>query len=315
MMLLRDKRDECKKLMKQARTEGDEEMAEYYNNLQDSIKITMNSFYGVMTSKFYRFTNDMIGGSITAFARQNIHRVINGLTEMKYNVIYSDTDSVFFLADTKNKEETIKIGKAVAEKFSVGEAELEFEKIMDPLFAIGKKKRYCGRIIWPEKSFIVRGFQNRRGDSFDYVSKSLDQVFDLIGEKEYKSAGALIKSKLKTLSAQEVPKEELVISKTVKEESVYDDANKMANVQAARKLRALGLVVPANTKVDYIVTDAVTTPQVVEPYHPSLQNNMTPDWEYYKERFITTFIDIADVLGISELELRKNQQQTSLLSF
>jgi len=314
MIELRDQRDEFKRQRDVTKQRGNKELTEYYDDLQDSVKITMNSFYGVLTANFYRFTNKLIGGSITGFARQNIKSVISGLEEDGHNVLYSDTDSIFFQSECKTKKEAIELGMKVANKYSRGEAELEFEKVMDPLFSIGKKKRYYGKIIWPEQGFIVRGFQNRRGDSFDYLSKSLDETFNMIGNKKYRDAIQYIKNQIKYLSSQEIPIEDLVISKSFKNEEEYVRPESMPQVQAAKKLRELGVIVPDNTKVDYIVTDAVTTPQIVDPYHPSLENDITPDWGYYLERFISTFSDIGEALGITELELRQNQKQMSLLA-
>lgn len=315
MIKLRDERDKFKTLMRAAKQNNDKENEEYYDGLQDSLKITMNSFYGVLTAGFYRFTNKLIGGSITGFARENIKSVIKGLETDGYNVLYSDTDSIFFQSMCQSIDEAEELGHRVSKKYSRGEAELEFEKVMDPLFSIGKKKRYYGKIVWPFKGFIVRGFQNRRGDSFDYMSKSMDDTFAFIGDKEYEQAIEFIKIQVKTMSLQEVPMEQLVISKSFKNEEQYVRPESMPQVQAAKKLRSRGVIVPDNTKVDYIVTDAKHTPQIVEPFHPSIENTMEPDWNYYFERFVSTFADIADALGISELELRQNQKQMSILSF
>ena len=48
------------------------ELRAYYDGLQNAVKVLMNSFYGVLASSFYRFTNKDIGSAITAFAREAI---------------------------------------------------------------------------------------------------------------------------------------------------------------------------------------------------------------------------------------------------
>ena len=85
------------------------EPGDYYDRLQYSIKVLMNSFYGVMASSFYRFTNPKIGGSVTAFARQGIENVYNKLKDMSYTVIYGDTDSVFVQLRDDDPHELAKI--------------------------------------------------------------------------------------------------------------------------------------------------------------------------------------------------------------
>jgi len=317
MRRLGAQRDTYKRMRDEAKSSGDTEVYGYYNGLQDAVKITMNSFYGVLASDFYRFTNKAIGGSITGFARENTKRVINGLNEEGFFVLYSDTDSVFFQVKDNDRtiEKAVEVGKDVAKRYTRGNAELEFEKLMDPFFTIGKKKKYFGKIIWPEESEITRGFQNRRGDSFDFLSETLDNIFKFIGQKKNKEALDYVKSRLLLLSKQDVPKVDLVTSKTVKDEGEYIIPERLASVRAARKLRDLGLVVPPNTKVDWIVTDGDVSPQAVEPYHPSLDNNMDPDWNYYKERFIMTMSNITAVLGMKELELRTGQRQMSICDY
>ena len=315
MKRLGTQRDYYKGLRDDAEKSGDNESYKYYDGLQNATKIMMNSFYGVQTTEWYRFTNKEIGASITGFARANSKHVINELIKEGYNVLYSDTDSIFFAAEKDTIEEAVELGEMISKKYSYGDALLEFEKLMDPLFSIGKKKKYFGKIIWPFKGEITRGFQNRRGDSFDYLSKTLDKLFLIIGDREYIEAAKYARERLREMKKQEVPIVELVTSKSVKDEKEYVNPDSMANVQAARKLRKMGLIVPANTKVDWIVTDATVSPMIVEPYHPSLKNDIVPDWIYYQNRFITTLTDIVEVLGMTELELSKGQKQMSICDY
>ena len=130
-----------KKAMKEAKTPDE---ADYYNGLQEAIKILMNSFYGVLASSFYRFTDPSIGASITSFAREATKDLIRKLESENLEVIYSDTDSVFFLSPHKDLEASIKFGQQIAERFSKDGMVLEFEKIMEPFFSHGMKKKVRG---------------------------------------------------------------------------------------------------------------------------------------------------------------------------
>ena len=47
-------RDRVKSMM---RSSSDPADADYYDGVQGAIKILMNTFYGVLASSFYRFTN------------------------------------------------------------------------------------------------------------------------------------------------------------------------------------------------------------------------------------------------------------------
>ncbi|HEV2167251.1 MAG TPA: DNA polymerase domain-containing protein, partial [Thermoplasmata archaeon] len=61
----------------------------YFDGLQNAVKVLMNSFYGVLASSFYRFTNKDIGAAITAFAREQITSIITTLGAEGFEVVYS----------------------------------------------------------------------------------------------------------------------------------------------------------------------------------------------------------------------------------
>ena len=62
----------------------------------------MNSFYGVFASSFYRFTHPDLGASITEWARHNIRTIIENVETDGYDVVYSDTDSIFVKAPVES---------------------------------------------------------------------------------------------------------------------------------------------------------------------------------------------------------------------
>ena len=105
---LMEDRDSAKKLQAEAKTEMEEQ---YYKRVQEAIKILMNSVYGVFASYFYRFTNLEIGASITAYAREYVKDILKELDSEGLEVIYGDTDSVFFRSPHSNLEETISFGE------------------------------------------------------------------------------------------------------------------------------------------------------------------------------------------------------------
>ncbi|MDD2778904.1 MAG: DNA polymerase domain-containing protein, partial [Candidatus Methanomethylophilaceae archaeon] len=158
---LMEERDRIKTEMKGA-TDTKEE--HYLDGLQAAVKILMNTFYGVFASSFYRFTDKSIGSSITAFARNNVKSIISTLTEEGDSIIYSDTDSIFVQSPAEDLEGSVGYGKGLADRFSKEEETLVFEKILEPLFTHGKKKRYVGRVVWPkwEDELLVRGYEIRR---------------------------------------------------------------------------------------------------------------------------------------------------------
>ena len=159
-------RDSAKKLQAEAKNKIEEQ---YYRRVQEAIKILMNSVYGVFASYFYRFTNLDIGASITAYAREYVKDILKELEDEGLEVIYGDTDSVFFRSPNSNLDGTISFGQQIAERYSVGAKQLEFEKILQPFFSHGAKKRYVGKQVWPKESMLIRGYETRRTDSFPWL--------------------------------------------------------------------------------------------------------------------------------------------------
>lgn len=304
-------RDEVKGKMK---TATDDYERRYLNGLQEAVKILMNTFYGVFASSFYRFTDKNIGAAITAFARDNVKRIITEVEKENISVIYSDTDSVFMQSPANDLDGSVEFGKSMAGRFSREGGTLEFEKLLEPLFSHGKKKRYVGRVIWPVKSdeLLVRGYEIRRSDSFDLQSNLLMELFEKILDEKNEEAVAFVKKTIQDTLAKKVDISELVISRTCKGVDAYENPERMSNVQAAKKMIAKGYDFIPGMKVSWIVTDSDVSPQIVEPYISGSEFEGEPDYKYYAERLAQTASRITEVFGWSEKDLLMGSQQLTL---
>jgi DNA polymerase I len=317
--LMRERKDVKTKL----KTETDPEKRAYYDRLQFAIKILMNAFYGVLASSFYRFTNPQIGASITAFARENIKGIISQLESEGIRVIYADTDSVFFESPTKDLEGTQKVGRQVAERFSHGSVNMEFERVLETFFSHGKKKRYAAKVAWPVAGeLIVRGYEIRRTDAFNLQSEAQMRVFSMILDKDTEGAVRFARDFVQDVKVGKIPDdflpdegdplEPLVISRTVREETRYANPDSMANVQAMNKLKAVGEDVIPGMKVSWIVVDAKKSPMQVEPYMSGRSFTATPDWDYYARRVAQTLSYVTEIYGWDEKALYLGTQQATL---
>ena len=297
--ILKDLMGQRDDLKKRARAAGKKEEAQFYNGLQEAVKILMNSFYGVMASSFYRFTDPKIGESITAFARQNIQRVIKDLEEEKLEVIYSDTDSVFFKSPDPTLEGAVAVGKRTAERYSKGGMSLEFEKVMNPFFSHGAKKRYVGKILWPREDTIFRGYEVRRTDAFDWQSESLTAVFERLFAEDIDGLLRTAKERVEKVAKGDVPKSTLVISRSVRDVKDYESEHKesLQNVRVMRKLEALGIPVQPGMKVSWIVSGAKGKQDLAPYLGPDSEKDIHPDWDFYARRTAMTLARVTEVFG------------------
>ena len=312
---LMEERERAKKGMKEA---SDEDEKDYYDSLQGALKVLMNSFYGVFASYFYRFTDRSIGSSITAYARESIMGIINTLDEEGHEVIYSDTDSIFIKSPEENLEGTLKFGGGLSKRFSSDTSVLEFEKVFRSFFTHGKKKRYVGKTAWPKEDLIVRGYETRRTDAFDLQSEALKEMFELILSGDKKGALDYARDVISRCRSGDVDTESLVISRSIQEvdedkiRRTYKNPDSMANVQALRKSRDLGIEMVPGMKISWVVTDAGRQPQRVEPFVDGRDFKHAPDYGYYAERLASTLSRLTEVFGVGEKELLTGVQQASL---
>ena len=308
---LMDQRDDIKKRMKRT---SDTHEYHYLDGLQAAVKVLMNTFYGVFASSFYRFTDKSIGAAITSFARANVKGIIDEVGREGINVIYSDTDSVFMQSPAHDLDGSVGFGTKMAERFSKDGGTLEFEKILEPMFTHGMKKRYVGKIVWPQASdeLLVRGYEIRRSDSFDLQSDMLTKLFEEILEERNDDALALVRSTVQDVLAGKVPASELVISRTCKGLDAYENPDRMANVQAAKKLMAMGYDFIPGMKISWVVTDGSSSPQKVEPYISGVRFTAKPDYRYYAGRLAQMASRITEVFGWTEKDLMLGSQQATL---
>ncbi len=308
---LMDQRDSIKKRMKSA---NDQHEYHYLDGLQAAVKVLMNTFYGVFASSFYRFTDKSIGAAITSFARSNVKGIIGEVESEGVSVIYSDTDSVFMQSPVHDLEGSVEFGNKMADRFSRDGGTLEFEKLLEPMFTHGMKKRYVGKIVWPTVSdeLLVRGYEIRRSDSFDLQSRMLSELFEEILAEDNEKALALVRKTIQDVLAGKVEPSELVISRTCKGLDAYENPDRMANVQAAKKLISMGYDFIPGMKISWIVTDGTSTPQKVEPYVSGVPFTAKPDYRYYAGRLAQMASRITEVFGWTEKDLMLGSQQATL---
>jgi DNA polymerase, archaea type len=296
------------------RTAPSPELATYFDGLQNAVKVLMNSFYGVLASSFYRFTNKDIGAAITAFARDAITSIIKELEKDGYEVVYSDTDSVFVRSPTASLEGAREFGESVARRFTRAGVTFEFQSVYEAFFSHGAKKRYVGQSAWPKPELVVRGYETRRSDAFDYQSEALLEVFGLVLKGD--TDGAIRRSRELVLAVRErqVPVERLVIARTVRAEGEYNESTRdsLPFLRVFRKLREEGYDVIPGMRVAWIVTNSRKSPQEVEPWVEGRKFTAEPDWEYYADRVAQTLARVTEVFDWDAASLLRGSHQQRL---
>lgn len=113
-----------KKYQKLARETTNKEKSAYYDRLQYVYKIKLNSLYGALNNRFFRYYDLRMGESTTGTGRMILRHMcsmVGKLLDDQYDlhapsVIYGDTDSVYFETHAQNKEDAILIADSVSKK-------------------------------------------------------------------------------------------------------------------------------------------------------------------------------------------------------
>ncbi|MDE0575179.1 MAG: DNA-directed DNA polymerase [Candidatus Poseidoniales archaeon] len=316
---LMTQRDHHKAMMKSV---TDESERLFHDQMQYAVKILMNTFYGVFASAFYRFTHPDIGSAITAWARFNIKKIINTLDEEGHPVVYSDTDSIFVSSPEEGKDALVAFGHELANRFTKEGAELEFEKGLSVFFSHGAKKRYVGRVVWPEEELLIRGYEVRRTDSFDLLNTTMMGTFERILDGDEEGAYKHVINLIRSVKAGEADVADLILSRSCKGKvlkdgtvdfSVYSNPDGLPYVQAAKKRIARGLPFTPGMKVSYIVTAAKGEDgrQTVEPWLVTETGDPppVPDWSFYAERLARAMGRITEVYGWTKKDLLLGSRQ------
>src|SRR6266545_6939059 len=95
--LLRDLRTFRVKAKELARDAADEESRNYFNALQSTFKILINSFYGYLGFQMGHFNDFDAANQVTAKGRDLIQSVIAWLKKNAAQIVEVDTDGIYFV--------------------------------------------------------------------------------------------------------------------------------------------------------------------------------------------------------------------------
>jgi DNA polymerase I len=214
----------------------------------------------------------------------------------------------------QNLELALEYGQAKQKQFSTGGMKIELEKVMATFFTWAKK-RYFGKIIWPEEEIIMRGAETRRTDSFDLQSETLEAIFKLVLDNKIEEPKKLAKETVQKTLRGEYKWDRFIQARTVKEFASYNNADSMAGVKTVKKLVEAGQEFIPGMKYAYIVTNSRVKPIRVEPVIEGVEFIARPDYRYYAERLAKSFGRVTFVFGLDEAGLLSSSKQQSHFSF
>jgi len=286
---------------------------------QYSLKIMANSFYGYLAFFGSRWYSIECARSITGYARYYIKDTIKKAEEEGFNVIYSDTDSVFLTLGSKTKDDAIGFRDRINKELP-GIMELELEGffpsgifVSAKMGPYGAKKKYA--LLSESGKMKITGFETVRSNWSEIAKEVQEEVLRIIlKENDKEKALEYTKTVIQRLIDGKVSKDKIVMhTQLTKDISEYTSIG--PHVAVAKKMHDSGFDVSPGTIITYIVCkgkgiirDRVKMPEEC--------GEGEYDSEYYiNNQVIPSINKIFEVLGYDKKDLYVEGDQKDLKSF
>lgn len=318
---LNKERNEVKNQMK---NEKDPVKKRALDSQQEALKRIGNAFYGYTGFLLGRIYLLDIANAITSCGREYIHetkKLIEG--ELKYRVIYGDTDSVMIETNTQDVERAIEIGNEISkflnEKFA-GKLKVKVENVFKTLLIL-TKKRYAG---WSfekvdsgfEEQMVMKGIETVRRDWCDLVSETQQSILNmLLKEQNPKKAFVYFKEVAQKLQNSQIPLEKLVIIKGISKR-LEQYKGIQPHVQLVKKMKKRGdVTIPAiGDRVEFVIVKGLQmiSERAEDPDYVK-KHGLKVDSKYYIESQLLPPLErVFEAIGISKSELVGLGKQISL---
>jgi len=261
--------------------------------VSQALKVILNASYGVMGAEIYPLYYLPAADATAALGRYSITHTIEKCEELKINVIYGDTDSLFLKSPTENQVKTI---TRWAEN-DLG-IELDLEKVYRYVAFSERKKNYLG--VLPDGSVDVKGLTGKKSHTPAFIRKAFYETIDILSkvitEKDFESAREEIKTYLREkyllLKNKEIPIEDLAFNIVMSKSPKSYTKTRPQHVKAAEILVDQGLEIKAGDIISFVKTTNATG---VKPV--ALANIHDVDTKKYENYMRSTFDQILSSLG------------------
>jgi DNA polymerase I len=223
-----------KPLLRKAIEEGNKDDEEKYDMITQALKVYLNASYGVIGAETFDLYYLPTAESVTAVGRDIIINTAKYSKDIGMEVLYGDTDSLFFKNPTK--EQIKKLIKFSEVTYAI---DLEVDKEYRYLVLSDRKKNYFG--VKTNGKIDIKGLTGKKSHTPPFLKKLFNEILAELQTIEKVEQFTLIKYKIKTMikntidKFDEIPLEELAFSVQInKEPREYD--GKPQVIKAAEQL-------------------------------------------------------------------------------
>ncbi|MGD8371448.1 MAG: DNA polymerase domain-containing protein [Syntrophobacterales bacterium] len=254
--LLKDLRDFRFQAKKKAQTAEDPYKRDYYEALQQTYKILVNSFYGYLGTRLHHFSDPHLAGEVTGHGREIIVQMIEWIREQGGEPIEIDTDGIYFVPPpgVKSDKDVRVLVERLSNSMPKG-IEVEMAGKYQAMFSY-KKKNYA--LMDDQGNVIIKGSALRSRGMEKYLREFLSDMIQLMLQGKGKEVYPLSQEYLSKLDGHEFDIGWLAKTETLTEslESYREKVEaKKRNPAATYELAlASGRPYRAGDQVSYYVT-------------------------------------------------------------
>jgi len=297
-----EKRMQIKEKMKNGKN------IEQLDEEQKAIKIIANATYGMFAYPGARWYCYECAESAAAFGRYYIKKMIKEAEKFGFEVLYSDTDSLF----VKTKEDIEKKANDFLRQINKklpGIMELELQGIYSTgLFVPQKigsytaKKRYA---LLGKEGIVIRGLEAVRSDWCNLAKNLQHKILELVLKRKEKEAVKLVKETIEKIKKRKINLEDITIRTQLGKELEEYKAT-APHIEIAKKLKKEGHEVRSGMVISYIITKGSgSISQRAKPIDEVTINDYDIDY-YINNQIIAVALRVLSVFGYSEKDFSDN---------
>jgi len=201
--LLRDLREFRLEAKRRAKASGSLHERDYYEALQQTFKVLINSFYGYLGTDLHHFADPELAAEVTRKGREIIHQMIEWLRKEGAIPVEIDTDGIYFVppegvkTEKQEKELVGRLNESLAEGI-----EVSLDGRYQAMFSY-KKKNYA-LLDW-KGGLLIKGSALRSRGMEKYLREFLSEMIRLLLEGRSGEIAGLFRQAMEKIERHQVP--------------------------------------------------------------------------------------------------------------
>ncbi len=196
---LREFRLDAKQLAQDAKTSHERD---YFQALQQTFKVLINSFYGYLGTELHHFADPSVAAEVTRRGREIIRAMLSWLAKEGALAVEIDTDGIYFVpppgVDTEQKAEALvnRLSESLPKGIEVG-----MDGLYLSMFSY-KRKNYA--LMDDKGHVVIKGSALRSRGMEKYLREFLSDMLRLLLEGKAEKVEALLKEYMKRIENHEM---------------------------------------------------------------------------------------------------------------